>query len=260
MGEESKAAAAGPAAPAASAEFEAPVIRSVVDMRDAALKELRGADMTAADVVREFARQTGMDQINTTSMNGALNLEGELFDVRIFARQPDMVRQTIRTGAERFTLIANGDQFDRDSFEGKATIDSRNRIPRRQIAQAWILGSPGLAHWHFKNDPASISLQKPEGVGIQSVRVLENKTIDGLVLEHHMDAETGLEVKRIVRFVNDEDAAIVGIYSDFRTHGSVMIPGRVDMFTAGENEPVATFAVEKWSFNSGLLTSLFEVN
>jgi len=240
-----------------SAEIEGVFGSSVVEMRDRVLSGFsRSRSGSAEFVIEEYSRVTNLGEVRTFSFSGELSRDGETFPIRIFAREPSRVRQVVRLGDKRIITVVDGLSGRVDTLvDGVGTVKSR---PTSPVESATLLAISVMPTWFGFAD---LDYQWREGSsedGDSDSQVLINREIPQIELHHRIDAATGLELKRIAMIaVGGEPLEVSAAFERFQKISDYLVPSRVVINNSGEPSSQIMIEIDDWSFNPGLLPSLF---
>ncbi|MGE9295107.1 MAG: hypothetical protein ACQKBV_02305 [Puniceicoccales bacterium] len=231
---------------------------SMEEIRDAALRNLNAVGVTVDELVDRYSRVSQLKTVRTLSFGGMLNNGIQNSEVKYFVRAPNQIRRVEHRGAQKTTTVVDG-LTGREEITSPQSNSTRSLTPVECLT--FILTStPPLTIWQYDANRDQLVDRGHEDIEVApNTQVLTNLAFPGTEIQHHFNRFTSLEIKRVAIIETDGSPVTLEInFEDFEKSGEYVVPSQITVRNSQNEEPTR-ITINDWSFNPGLLPSLFTV-
>lgn len=259
--EENSTAPTEPQAPEESAIATAPLRDGYQQLKSNALKQIDENPSNLEEVLEAYGLATGFNQARTVSMEGSASSNNREYDMNVFAKAPNQLRQVMAHGDTKITCVYNGNEGNLELVNYANNRQSSRMLTAEQSLSALMSSVVSLPIWQYERAPSSL-----EDLGLDTIdgvvyRVIANHQFETATIMHYLDADTMIERMRLAEYESDGEPCRIQVkYSDYQKNGDFYAPMRIEVVEQQNIEIRTICVIEKWSFNKGLLPSLFVVN
>ncbi len=239
----------------------APLRDSYEEIKTAALKQIEDAPNSVEEILEHNAQATGLGNARTVALEGAAITNNREFAINIFSKAPNLVRQVMSIDDTRITNIYNGQSgmLEVQNFTGKQQ-SSRAMAPNQSL-KILMTDVIALPLWQYETAPTKLMDGGLENIDGETYRVVINRVSPLFEIKHYFDLDNMVERLRLAEYPDgDINCQIKVAFLNYQWNGQYYTPMRVEYEERGSIQVRAIIKVEKWSFNSGLLPSLFVVD
>jgi len=249
----------GEGTPAEPALTAAPLRDRVSALKSAALERIDKQPSNMEEVMLSFSAATGLDSARTISMEGKVTSNNREYEINLFVKAPLQIRQVLSQENLKVTSVFNGNEgrLELENYS-RNRQDSRNLTPNQSIS---LVMSSVLALPLWQNEANSNILLDAgnETIDGEVYRVITNRAFPGCEIKHYLDMDRMIERKRVAKLGGDDPMEILVRFLDYKMSGDYNMPMRIEILENRAIEIRSIIEVDKWSFNQGLLPSLFVV-
>ncbi len=240
----------------------APLRDSFQEIKSAALKRIDDPATMVEEIMAYNAQATGYELARTFSLEGRVKTATREYEMNLFIKAPNQVRQVLTMDEMKVTSIYNGvaGELMANDFAKDRSMD--RAMTRAQSVSLLMSAMPSMPLWQFNVDPSFIEYAGQRSHDGVMCHVLRNTALPPYVIEHFLDTETFVEHYRTLDGLdeNDQRFTVEVSLKDYQQDGEFMVPTLIEVREKSAIEVTSSFQVEKTRFNQGLLPSLFSLD
>ena len=214
---------------------------------------------TAEDIVaKNLAAKGGAEKwksVSSVKMTGKLTAQGRDVSMTVYTKRPNLMRQDIIT--PKGTVVQGFDGVTAWMLAPGADIPREITGPQAEAARSGADFDGPLIDYASKGH--KVELVGKEKLGERDVYHLKLTKKDGNIERYYMDAETGLEVKRVAEMSGGGlKQALESELSNYKSVEGMMIPHTIKQSVDGS--PVMEMTLEKVELNAPMSDDLFRMS
>lgn len=238
----------------------APLRDTLKELRAAAVKRIDDPTSQMEQVLIDNAEHTGMAQARTLSFKGVSHSGNRDFDVNVFMKAPNQVRQVLEQDDTKITTVFDG-QGGRLEIKDYATgRESGRELTSGQNLGLMMSAIPNWPLWQSATDRSQLEDGGQTTVKGQIYTVVINRSWPGVTVEHFYD-ENDIERLRRAEILDADSRSLIEVrFNEYKWHGAYYAPMEIIITEHGRIEVTSRIEISEWEFNKGLLPSLFVVD
>ncbi|GHC04374.1 hypothetical protein [Cerasicoccus arenae] len=238
-----------------------PLRDSYQELKSAALRRIDEPKSKLEEILIANAEITGMANARTCSAEGTAIANGRQYDLNFFAKAPNLLRQVLTLDDLKITSVYNGTAGKLEAMDYTKKRSVERDMTQLQDLTILMSSLPNLPIWQYEADSTKISDGGQQIYEGELYYVVVNRGIHLFEIMHYFDIETSLErVRRATVISDDQELSITVKFSEYQQIGQFYTPMEINVLEESAVQVVSKILVEKWSFNQGLLPSLFSLD
>jgi outer membrane lipoprotein-sorting protein len=214
---------------------------------------------TAEDIVaKNLAAKGGAEKwksVSSVKMTGKLTAQGRDVSMTVYTKRPNLMRQDIVT--PKGTVVQGFDGVTPWILAPGADIPREVTGPQADAARSGADFDSPLIDYASKGH--KVELVGKEKLGAKDVYHLKLTKKDGNVERYYIDAESGLEIKRVAEMSSGgATQALESELSNYKSVDGMMIPHTIKQSVNGS--PVMEMTLEKVELNAPMSADLFRMS
>ncbi|WP_309382907.1 hypothetical protein [Cerasicoccus frondis] len=240
----------------------APLRDSFQEMKAAALKRVEDPASMVEEIMEINGQVTGWGGARTYSVEGIVKTNHREYDMNLFVKAPNQVRQVLTLEDMKITSIYNGlsGELLAEDFNKQRSVD--RRMSKTQCVSLLMSAMPTLPLWQYSLDASLLEFEGKRSHDGVVYYVISNESYPPYVVKHYFDVDTMTERHRHLEGLDDEGQSfsVEITFSDYQRDGDFYAPMKIEVLERSAIEVASEFDIEKWRFNHGLLPSLFSLD
>lgn len=238
----------------------APLLEGYREIKSSALRRFE-EPKSVEQALSLYGETTGFNQARTVSMEGVAKANDREYNINVFTKTPNQLRQVMTMGDTKVTTVFNGSQgsLHLQNFATRRE-SSRTLTPEQNLTSA-MSSLVCMPLWQYELAPSTIEDLGQETIEGEVYRVLANHAYPAATIRHYFDVDTMVERMRKAEVSTDGQVSRIQVkFSEYQRNGAFYTPSRIEIIENGNIEIRTLISIDQWSLNQGLLPSLFVVN